>query len=349
MHCPACGSENQAGLKFCVNCGAKLLEPPGSAGGKELFCPSCGRKNPAGARFCEDCGNAIFAPESSVAAGHVSSAPAVRASRRFTWRWTLFGLGVVLLAAGAVYAIWKANSPALDEAPGLLPASAPSPMVTPTAPSFVCTPQTAYYYEDFEDAQIQNWSNDRQFLSLVEIAPAPDDAQNMVLAIKKPANAGGQVQGFAELDMPPFSNAYLSARFYVEGTLPEDNSSWFSFNWLIAPQPVSIEGRQVFDSRYQLPIGYNYFEMRRLQQPLTNISVDRSAFSPHSGRWYDLTIVTLDAYTEVRLNDVLAMDYRDSQPLPAGTLGLEVWLTDSNIRLFFDDIVLCNLDVSLTP
>jgi predicted ATPase/class 3 adenylate cyclase len=46
VQCPSCGTENEAGRKFCPECGARL-----AAG-----CPSCGATNPAGAKFCADCG-----------------------------------------------------------------------------------------------------------------------------------------------------------------------------------------------------------------------------------------------------------------------------------------------------
>ena len=49
MVCAACGTTNEAGRRFCVECGARL-----AAG-----CPSCGAANPVGAKFCGDCGTAL--------------------------------------------------------------------------------------------------------------------------------------------------------------------------------------------------------------------------------------------------------------------------------------------------
>jgi class 3 adenylate cyclase/tetratricopeptide (TPR) repeat protein len=48
--CANCGTENEAGRKFCDNCGAGL-----SAG-----CPKCGAANRPGARFCADCGQPLL-------------------------------------------------------------------------------------------------------------------------------------------------------------------------------------------------------------------------------------------------------------------------------------------------
>jgi class 3 adenylate cyclase len=46
MTCAACGTENPAGARFCMSCGAGL----------ERRCPSCGTPAPPEARFCMTCG-----------------------------------------------------------------------------------------------------------------------------------------------------------------------------------------------------------------------------------------------------------------------------------------------------
>ena len=51
MICGTCGSENDAGRKFCVECGAQLAAP----------CPSCGTPNPGGGKFCGECGVSLGA------------------------------------------------------------------------------------------------------------------------------------------------------------------------------------------------------------------------------------------------------------------------------------------------
>ena len=52
MICGTCGSQNDAGRKFCVECGAQLAAP----------CPSCGTPNPGGGKFCGECGVSLGAP-----------------------------------------------------------------------------------------------------------------------------------------------------------------------------------------------------------------------------------------------------------------------------------------------
>jgi class 3 adenylate cyclase/tetratricopeptide (TPR) repeat protein len=49
MICGSCGAENDAGHRFCSQCGSPL----------ELSCPSCGTANGPGDRYCGSCGTAL--------------------------------------------------------------------------------------------------------------------------------------------------------------------------------------------------------------------------------------------------------------------------------------------------
>ena len=49
VSCPACGTENPAGARFCMGCGARL----------ERRCPTCDTRAPAEAHFCMSCGAAL--------------------------------------------------------------------------------------------------------------------------------------------------------------------------------------------------------------------------------------------------------------------------------------------------
>ena len=49
MNCPACGTANRDGRKFCAECGRAL----------DAGCPSCGARNEPGERFCGECGSPL--------------------------------------------------------------------------------------------------------------------------------------------------------------------------------------------------------------------------------------------------------------------------------------------------
>jgi predicted amidophosphoribosyltransferase len=49
MRCPRCQAENDAGARFCEDCGTRL----------EAACPSCGAPVTPGKRFCRSCGSAL--------------------------------------------------------------------------------------------------------------------------------------------------------------------------------------------------------------------------------------------------------------------------------------------------
>jgi len=68
--CATCGTENDAGRKFCLECGTSL-----AAG-----CPACGAPNPPAARFCGECGARLAGAPAPVHAAP-SAAPPV-AERR---------------------------------------------------------------------------------------------------------------------------------------------------------------------------------------------------------------------------------------------------------------------------
>ena len=65
MTCPSCGSFNEAGRKFCGECGTKLA----------TACPSCGTANAPGIRFCGECGTALEAGAAAGAPGVVARTP----------------------------------------------------------------------------------------------------------------------------------------------------------------------------------------------------------------------------------------------------------------------------------
>jgi class 3 adenylate cyclase/tetratricopeptide (TPR) repeat protein len=64
MICGVCGGENQAGKKFCGDCGAPLA----------AACPACGAANEPGKKFCGDCGSALAPATGSASVAAASAA-----------------------------------------------------------------------------------------------------------------------------------------------------------------------------------------------------------------------------------------------------------------------------------
>lgn len=60
--CSVCGTANDAGMKFCGECGARLAVQ------SKLICPVCGFENLPGTKFCGECGTRMEmpAPETDV-------------------------------------------------------------------------------------------------------------------------------------------------------------------------------------------------------------------------------------------------------------------------------------------
>ena len=70
MLCPACGSSNEVGRRFCGDCGTRLA----------VACPACGAAAVVTARFCGDCGTPLSAGGPAAAPGTVPP-PVVPASQ----------------------------------------------------------------------------------------------------------------------------------------------------------------------------------------------------------------------------------------------------------------------------
>jgi class 3 adenylate cyclase len=51
VNCAACGTTNDVGRKFCIECGTSLARA----------CPACGAPNPAAGKFCGECGSPLVA------------------------------------------------------------------------------------------------------------------------------------------------------------------------------------------------------------------------------------------------------------------------------------------------
>ncbi len=101
MECPNCGARNAEGAKFCIKCGANLLQP----------CPNCGAGNRSGARFCDECGHSLLSDEPDR-----SDRPKGRRRKALL---AIVGLIVVVVALGAIaWFLWGELNPRPTPEPG---------------------------------------------------------------------------------------------------------------------------------------------------------------------------------------------------------------------------------------
>ncbi|MEO7913394.1 MAG: zinc ribbon domain-containing protein [Roseiflexaceae bacterium] len=85
MKCPTCGAENEAGNRFCEQCGSRI-EPSGEFQQAQVAvaaqptaagptCPSCGAAVLPGEAFCDECGASLSAAAPTVIPGVSNDAP----------------------------------------------------------------------------------------------------------------------------------------------------------------------------------------------------------------------------------------------------------------------------------
>src|SRR5882757_8395226 len=64
MRCANCKTDNPADGKFCVECGAALMQT----------CPRCGTPNSAAAKFCSECGERLLPADAAAGSPTITSA-----------------------------------------------------------------------------------------------------------------------------------------------------------------------------------------------------------------------------------------------------------------------------------
>ncbi|GJQ35637.1 MAG: hypothetical protein JETCAE01_16470 [Anaerolineaceae bacterium] len=208
--------------------------------------------------------------------------------------------------------------------------------------------ETFLYAEDFQDGKAQGWMEIEFGAPGWSIAPSAEEAGDLILSAQY-TDMVGDAPMISRLDGMEFDNAVWRIQMLISKTFSQEN--WFSLNWKQALQPFTLGDKEIFDSRYQLPIGYNYFALRRLQQPVTNIGIAQSS-APKAGDWHIVEIATYQGVTEVWLDGKQKFEYEDPVPVPPGTMGLELWLQRSQTIVYFDDIFACDIDapfVSIVP
>ena len=278
-------------------------------------------------------GASIIFPESG-------SDETVQADEAGQYRWTnLPGPDATLHVSAPGY-LPAERSGTVDRGPSELPVVLPRDPAG-LLPSDACAPdEKLLYVEDFQDGEAQGWNEIDLRVPGWDIIPAPDDAENQIVAAQYSDMSSGDVLGSTLYDHI-YENAVWRTHFEVSKAFPRQDT-WFSFNWLHAQQPFDLDGQQIFDSRYQLPVGYNYFALRRLQQPVTNIGIGQTK-NPKFGEWHLAEISTFDGTTEAWMDGKRLMSYNDPKPIPPGEISLELWLQGTDVVVYFDNMSVCEL------
>jgi hypothetical protein len=195
------------------------------------------------------------------------------------------------------------------------------------------------YVEDFQDGRAQGWDEIDLRTPGWDVAPSDQDTGNVIVSARHTEMA--QVLGSNLMNGSSFDDAVWRLRFMVSPKFSTEGN-WFSFNWKFALQPFDLNGQEVFDSRYQIPLGRNALSLRRVQQPVTNIGIG-VVTAPKFDEWHLIEISTYQVTTQVWLDGTRLMSYDDPQPIPAGTIGLEFWLQGSSTIVYLDNFAVCGL------
>ncbi|MCJ7434298.1 MAG: carboxypeptidase regulatory-like domain-containing protein [Anaerolineales bacterium] len=212
-------------------------------------------------------------------------------------------------------------------------------------PSEACTAgEKLLYAEDFQDNRAQDWNEIDLKTPGWNTTPSAAEAGNIILSAQDTDMADGLNSRMTNGML--FENAAWRVRFLISKPFASDQN-WFSFNWKSALEPFDLNGQQIFDSRYQLPVGTNQFALRRVQQPASNVGIGQVK-GPKIGEWHLAEILTFQDVTEVWLDGTRLMSYQDPQPIPPGTIGLELRLQGNDVVVYFDNLSVCELSAPFT-
>lgn len=192
--------------------------------------------------------------------------------------------------------------------------------------------ETLVYLEDFQDNKAQGWP---EITAAVELNAQngwtiqPEETGNILLM---GANAAVFVVDY--LSEYVFDNAVWRIMVKAVGT---DADAFF--NW----RHSSEQG----DWRYYIPFGgQQLLSLHRLTSG-QDLQVGSSAARLKLKVWNWFEISTFNGLTEVWLNGRKLISYTDPQPLPPGSIGLELHLQEGRKTVFsFDNMSVCELSTS---
>lgn len=194
------------------------------------------------------------------------------------------------------------------------------------------------YIEDFNDGMAQGWQN----------VSAGSNTQNGWTILEQPngnmllqaANGLGPAADY--LEGAVFDDAVWRLKVYYEGSDTDGFLNWRqSF-----VDPSGAHG----DWRYILPFGGPHLlEIIRFARGEA-VQAAQSNLQLAPEQWYLFEISAYQGVAEVWLDGQRLFSYTDPQPLPPGTIGLEMHLRPGVKTVFwFDDMAVCGLSAPFVP
>jgi hypothetical protein len=198
-------------------------------------------------------------------------------------------------------------------------------------PAEACAPgEKLLYAEDFQDGKADGWEEITYQTSGWGIAEYLDEPGNTVVTMSGTSHTGSKLQDHT------FDQAVWRTRFRVDG------QRGLSFNWLHTGG-YQVDGQQVDDSRYQIIIDSSGSAGRRITLPVKNLGITNGR-GAKANVWHTLEVSTYQGRTEVWLDGAKLLGFTDPQPLPAGSIGLELFEPgDPTTVVYFDNLVVCEL------
>ena len=198
-------------------------------------------------------------------------------------------------------------------------------------PAEACAPgEKQLYAEDFQDGKAQGWQNPTaaiEFNANNGWGLGPKEEGNQVLFYT------GINEGSDDLKDYTFDNAVWRIKVQMVG------NDGFSFLNLRHSQTGAGDTRYPFQWG-----GKGFMDLTRLSPEAGHFSVNRSSLSTEQNRWYLFEISSYNGLMQVWVDGEMAVEYQDPQPLPAGTIGLEVHIMqDANTIYYFDNLSVCEL------
>lgn len=209
------------------------------------------------------------------------------------------------------------------------------------APADACAAgETLLYIEDFNDGQAQGWPN---ISAAVELG-----AQNGWSILEQPTGnrllqaANGILPASDTLQNFVFEDAVWRIQVYYEGSDTDGFLNWrHSF-----VDPNGAYG----DWRYFVPFGgpHQIELIRFLSGDTASVAQTNVQLAPQ--KWHLFEISAYQGVIEVWLDGKKLLSYSDPQPLPPGSIGLEMHLREGVQTVFwFDDLAVCGLSAPFVP